>query len=151
MHRAVSKFVHAEDLVIPYGATDLLTAPRITHIIRMDKNEVLKLQLTGFYKEVDLPSGSITTENNTSVQEAIDDAQGVQLSGSGSEELILHEVHSSLDLIGFEHLDVEGEETVLKIPYVITILEKTGEILSIRRNHDEMHPLMRRTPYFVHY
>ena len=151
MQRAVSKFVHAEDLVIPYGATDLLTAPRITHIIRMDKNEVLKLQLTGFYKEVDLPSGSITTENNTSVQEAIDDAQGVQLSGSGSEELILHEVHTSLDLKGFEHLDVEGEETGLKIPYVITILEKTGEILSIRRNHDEMDPLMRRKPYFVHY
>ena len=64
---AVSKFVHAEDLVVPYGATDLLTTPRITHIIRMDKNEVLKLQLAGFYKDIDGPSGSWSADDFSSV------------------------------------------------------------------------------------
>ena len=98
LQRAVSKFVHAEDLVVPYGATDLLTTPRITHIIRMDKNEVLKLQLAGFYKDIDLPGGSSSAEDFSGVKEAIDEAQGVQLSGSGSEELVIHEVHTSLDL-----------------------------------------------------
>ena len=151
LQRPVSKFVHAEDLVVPYGATDLLTAPRITHIIRMDKNEILKLQLTGFYKEIDLPTGSTSSERNTGVQEALDDAQGIQIAGSGSEELVIHEVHTSLDLDGFEHLDDQGEPTGLKTPYIVTILEKTGEILSIRRNYDQMDPLMRRKQYFVHY
>ena len=151
LQRAVSKFVHAEDLVVPYGATDLLTTPRITHIIRMDKNEVLKLQLAGFYKDIDLPSGSSSAEDFSGVKEAIDEAQGVQLSGSGSEELVIHEVHTSLDLAGFEDVDMEGEPTGLKIPYVVTILEATSEILAIRRNYNEMDPLMRRQQYFVHY
>tara|TARA_R110000796_G_scaffold40391_8_gene99938 strand:+ start:4681 stop:7128 length:2448 start_codon:yes stop_codon:yes gene_type:complete len=151
MQRPVSKFVHAEDVVVPYGATDLLTAPRITHIIRMDKNEVLKLQLAGFYKDIELPGSSYSSEDFSGVREAIDDAQGVQLSGSGSEELVLHEVHTSLDLPGFEDMDEEGEPTGLKIPYIVTILESNGDILSIRRNYDEMDPFMRRQSYFVHY
>ena len=151
LQRAVSKFVHAEDVVVPYGATDLLTAPRITHIIRMDKNEVLKLQLAGFYKDIDLPNSSGVSDEYSSVKETIDDAQGIQLSGSGSEELVIHEVHTSLDISGFENVDIEGEPTGLKLPYVVTILESTGEILAIRRNYDEMDPLMRRQQYFVHY
>jgi len=150
LQRAVSKFVHAEDLVVPYSATDLLTSPRITHVIRMDKNEVLKLQLAGFYKSTDLPSG-IDAEDYSEVQESIDKAQGVQLSGSGSEEVTLYEVHTSLDIPGFEDMDAEGEPSGLKLPYVVTIMESTGDILSVRRNYDEQDPLMRRKPYFVHY
>ncbi len=151
LQRAVSKFVHAEDVVVPYGATDLLTTPRITHIIRMDKNEVLKLQLSGFYKDIDLPSGSSSSEDYSGVKEAINEAQGVQLSGSGSEELVIHEVHTSLDLTGFEDTDMEGQPTGLKVPYVVTILESTNQILSIRRNYLEGDALMRRQQYFIHY
>ena len=149
LQRGVSKFVHAEDLVVPYGATDLLTSPRITHVIRMDSNEVRKMQLAGFYRDVDLPSSGDNAEYSE-VKEAIDDAQGVQSSGP-SYEMTLYEVHTALDLDGFEDMDAEGEETGLKIPYIVTILESTGDVLSIRRNYDQNDPLMRRNQYFVHY
>ena len=149
LQRGVSKFVHAEDLVVPYGATDLLTSPRITHVIRMDSNEVRKMQLAGFYRDVDLPSSGDNAECSE-VKEAIDDAQGVQSSGP-SYEMTLYEVHTALDLDGFEDMDAEGEETGLKIPYIVTILESTGDVLSIRRNYDQNDPLMRRNQYFVHY
>lgn len=150
LQRAVSKFVHAEDLVVPYSATDLVTSPRITHIIRMDKNEVLKLQLSGFYRETDISEG-YDAEDYSGVQETIDKAQGVQLSGSGSEEVVLYEVHTSLDIPGFEDLREDGEPSGLKLPYVVTIVESTGEVLSVRRNYDQNDPMMRQKPYFVHY
>jgi len=149
LQRGVSKFVHAEDLVVPYGATDLLTSPRITHVIRMDSNEVRKMQLAGFYRDVDLPSSGDNGEYSD-VKEAIDDAQGVQAAGP-SYEMTLYEVHTALDLDGFEDRDIQGEETGLKIPYIVTILESTGDVLSIRRNYDQNDPLMRRNQYFVHY
>ena len=79
----VSKFVHAEDLIVPYGATDLLTAPRITHVIRMDSNEVRKMQIAGFYRDIDLPTGG-TSESDYSDVRNIDGAQGVQLSGKST-------------------------------------------------------------------
>ena len=150
LQRGVSKFVHAEDLVVPYGATDLLTSPRITHVIRMDSNEIRKMQIAGFYRDVDLPSGGSNSGDYSEVQEAIDDAQGVQLSGP-SYEMTLYEVHTSLDLDGFEDMDAEGEPSGLKMPYIVTILESTGDVLSIRRNYDQNDPLMRRQQYFVHY
>ena len=148
LQRGVSKFVHAEDLVVPYGATDLLTSQRITHIIRMDSNEVRKMQLGDFYRDVDLPSSGDTQFSE--VQEAIDDAQGVQLSGT-PEEMTLYEVHTSLDIEGFEDMTSEGEPSGLKLPYIVTILESTGDVLSIRRNYQESDPMMRRQQYFVHY
>ena len=148
LQRGVSKFVHAEDLVVPYGATDLLTSQRITHIIRMDSNEVRKMQLGDFYRDVDLPRSGDTQFSE--VQEAIDDAQGVQLSGT-PEEMTLYEVHTSLDIEGFEDMTSEGEPSGLKLPYIVTILESTGDVLSIRRNYQESDPMMRRQQYFVHY
>ena len=150
LQRAVSKFVHAEDLVVPYGATDLLTSPRTTHVIRMDKNEVLKLQLSGFYRETDI-GGNMESEDYSEIQESVDKAQGVQMSGSGSEEVTLYEVHTSLDLEGFEDMKADGEMSGLKLPYIVTIVESTGEILSLRRNYSQDDPMMRQNQYFVHY
>ena len=150
LQRGVSKFVHAEDLVVPYGATDLLTAPRITHVIRMDSNEVRKMQIAGFYRDIDLPTGGNNESDYSDVQEAIDGAQGVQLSGQ-SYEMTLYEVHTTLDLEGFEDMDMNGEPSGLRVPYIVTILESTGDILAIRRNYDQNDMLMRRQQYFVHY
>ena len=150
LQRAVSKFVHAEDLVVPYGATDLLTSPRTTHVIRMDKNEVLKLQLSGFYRETDI-DGNMESDDYSEVQESVDKAQGVQMSGSGSEEVTLYEVHTSLDLEGFEDMKADGEMSGLKLPYIVTIVESTGEVLSLRRNYSQDDPMMRQNQYFVHY
>ena len=148
--RAVSQFVHAEDLVVPYGATDLATCPRITHVIKMDSNEVRKLQLAGFYRDVDLPDNGSSGEEMSEVQETINEIQGVHPSNS-SVELTLYEVHTDLDLKGFEDMGNDGAPSGLKLPYIVTIVEDTGEVLSIRRNYEEMDTMMRRKDYFVHY
>ena len=151
MQRAVSKFVHAEDLIVPYNATDLRTSSRITHTVRMGKNEIRKLQLQGFYKDIDLPSTDGGSTNYDEVKETIDDIQGVEKSTSDNEELTLYEIHTDLDLIGFEDIGQDGEPTGLKLPYVVTIVEKSGEVLSIKRNFNEIDPFRRKIPYFVHY
>ena len=150
LQRAVSKFVHAEDIIVPYSATDLLTASRVTHVVTMSKNDIRKLQLTGFYKDVDLPDSDHSATSYTDIKEELDKADGTYPS-SYDEDLIIHEVHTNLDLVGFEDKDEQGEETGLKYPYIVSILEKTGEILSIRRNYDPNDPLMRKKQYFVHY
>ena len=150
LQRAVSKFVHAEDLVVPYNATDLASASRITHIVKMDKNEIRKLQLTGFYSDIDLPGDGYSEEDYSEVQEVIDDVQGMSPTGT-NEDITLYEVHTNLDLPGFEDVDDEGTETGLKLPYIVTICEKNGKVLSIRRNYEQTDPLRRAKPYFVHY
>ena len=148
--RAVSQFVHAEDLVVPYGATDLPTCPRITHVIKMDSNEIRKLQLAGFYRDVDLPDNGSSGEEMSEVKETINEIQGVHPSNA-SVELTLYEVHTDLDLKGFEDMGNDGAPSGLKLPYSVTIVEDTGEVLSIRRNYEEMDTMMKRKDYFVHY
>ena len=149
--RAVSKFIHAEDMIVPYGATDLMSSPRITHRITMDSNEVRKLQLTGFYRDIELPGESESdTAAMSEVEESIDDIQGVHPSGP-SEELTLYEVHTSLDIEGFEDMGANGEPTGLRLPYIITIVADSGDVLSVRRNYPEMDPMKRAKQYFVHY
>ena len=148
--RAVSNFIHAEDLIVPYGATDLASSPRITHRITMDSNEVRKLQLAGFYMDIDVPSEGMESDNFSEVQESINDIQGIHPSNSSS-DLTLYEVHTSLDIEGFEDMDAQGEPTGLKLPYIVTIIEDTNEILSIRRNYLEADPMKRAEKYFVHY
>jgi hypothetical protein len=150
LQRAVSRFVHAEDIIVPYSATDLLTATRVTHVVTMSKNDILKLQLTKFYKDIDLPESDQGASDYTDIKEELDKADGVAPSSS-DEDLVIHEIHTNLDLAGFEDKDEQGEETGLKYPYIVSILEKTGEILSIRRNYDQQDPLMRKKQYFVHY
>ena len=149
--RAVSKFIHAEDMIVPYGATDLLSSPRITHRITMYSNEVRKLQLNGFYRDIDLPSESESyTAAMSEVEESIDDVQGIHPSGP-SDELTLYEVHTSLDIEGFEDMGANGEPTGLRLPYIITIVADSGDVLSVRRNYPEMDPMKRAKQYFVHY
>jgi hypothetical protein len=151
MQRAVSKFVHAEDLIVPYNATDLRTSTRIAHVIRMNKNEIRKLQLSGFYRDIDLPTSDSGGTNYDEVKETISDIEGIDKGTGYNEEITLHEVHTDLDLLGFEDMDSQGEPTGLKMPYVVTIVEKSSEILSIKRNFNESDPLRRKIPYFVHY
>ena len=151
LQRAVSKFVHAEDLIVPYNATDLKTSTRICHVIRMDSNEIRKLQLSGFYRDIELPTSDSDGANYDEVRETIKDIEGIHSESSYNEELTLYEIHTDLDLPGFEDQNQMGENTGLKMPYIVTILEKSGEVLSIKRNFNETDPLRSKIPYFVHY
>ena len=113
--------------------TDLKTSTRICHVIRMDSNEIRKLQLTGFYKDIELPTSEADTDNYDEVKETIKDIEGMS-SSNYNEELTLYEIHTDLDLPGFEDTNPQGEATGLKMPYIVTIVESSGEVLSIKRN-----------------
>ena len=147
LERAVAKFVPAEDLVVPYGASSLETCERVIHIVKMSENQVKKQQVTGFYRDVAIRASD--ADDNNDIQSKYD-----QLEGSEkvlSDQVVLLECHVELDLPGFEDVDVAGESTGLKLPYVVTIDEGTGNVLSIYRNYKELDPLRRRKDYFVHY
>ena len=146
--RAVSRFVKAEDLVVPYTTNDLVTASRITHVIRMTENDVKKLQLSGFYRDVSMGSPSYIKQND--LQDKIDELEGVDRTG-GDDEYTLLEVHGEFDLDGFEDKDENGEPTGLALPYIITICLDTNEVLSIRQNYDPTDPMRRKVEYFTHY
>ena len=147
LDRAVSKFVSAENLVVPYEANDLETCPNITHVVRMSLNDLRKKQLTGFYRDVEvLPS----QEQSNSVIEEIDKIDGVSPSNVDYDCTLL-ECHVDLDLAGYEDTDAEGEETGVKLPYIVTISQDNGKVLSIRRNYEENDPIFKKIQYFVHY
>jgi len=146
--RAVSRFVKAEDLVVPYTTNDLVTASRITHVIRMTENDVKKLQLSGFYRDVDMGSPSYIKQND--LQDKIDELDGVDRTG-GDDEYTLLEVHGEFDLEGFEDKDENDEPTGLALPYIITVCLDTNEVLSIRQNYDPTDPMRRKVEYFTHY
>ena len=147
--RAVSKFVPAEDLIVPYAATDLATAGRYTHVVRMSENDIRKLQVGGVYRDVELSPSDID-ESDTTIRGKADDIQGLR-PGYSDEMLTLYEVHIDLDLEGFEDMDAEGEPTGIKLPYIVTMDEASGQILSVVRNYREMDMLRRKRQYFVHY
>ena len=147
--RAVSKFIPSEDLIVPYAATDLHSATRITHVIDMSINDIKKLQQVGFYRDVDISTGSLLADDVDDVQSEIDELQGVSPSYDDDDTCRVHEVHTELDLEGYEDLDSEGEETGIKLPYIITIAN--DKVLSIRRNYKETDQLKQRINYFVHY
>jgi len=147
--RAVSKFVPAEDLVVPYSATDLATAERYTHVVRMTYNDIRKMQVGGIYRDVSL-SISEDDESDSTIRGKADEIQGLR-PGYSDEMYTLHEVHVDLDLEGFEDMDAEGEPTGIKLPYIVTMDEASGQILSIVRNWREMDPLRRKRQFFVHY
>ena len=146
--RAVSRFVKAEDLVVPYTTNDLVTASRITHVIRMTENDLKKLQLSGFYRDVSMGSPSYIKQND--LQDKIDELEGVDRTG-GDDEYTLLEVHGEFDLDGFEDKDENDEPTGLALPYIITICLDTNEVLSIRQNYDPTDPMRRKVEYFTHY
>ena len=145
--RAVSKFIGAEDLIIPYTATDLTTAPRVTHVLRMDENELRKMQVAQVFRDVELRTSDLEDDP---VKDKIDKIEGVSKSYSDDVYSVL-EMHVNLDVEGFEDMDQEGEPTGIKLPYIVTLDHGSGEILSIRRNYDADDPFKRKRQYFVHY
>ena len=145
--RAVSKFVPAQDLVVPYAASDLATASRVTHVLRMDANDVRKMQIAGFYKDVEL---SKHEQGEDEVRQKIDEIQGTSKSYTDEVFTIL-EMHVDLDIEGFEDMGPDGQPTGIALPYIVTIDEGSGQVLAIRRNFEEGAGLAKKTQYFVHY
>jgi len=147
LNRAVSKFVPAEHLVVPYETSDLESCPNITQSIRMSLNDLRKKQVAGFY--LDIPVIPAQGDSN-SVSDEIDNIDGVSSSQIDYDCTIL-ECHVDLDLEGYEDTDEDGEATGIKIPYVVTISQDNGQILSIRRNYREDDEKRKKIQYFVHY
>jgi len=147
--RAVSKFIPAQDLVVPYSASDLQTASRVTHVLRMDDNEVAKMQYAGIYRDVDLKASEDIEENP--VRQKVNELEG--LSKNYSEDVLtILEFHATLDIEGFEDIDpATGEPTGINLPYIVTLDHSSGQVLAIRRNYDEEDILKRKRQYFVHY
>tara|TARA_R110002096_G_scaffold5403_1_gene25227 strand:+ start:2174 stop:4621 length:2448 start_codon:yes stop_codon:yes gene_type:complete len=147
LDRAVSKFVPAENLVVPYETADLASCPNITQVVRMSLNDLRKRQVAGVYLDVDvIPSQGETT----SLSGELDRIEGVDPSQIDYDCTIL-ECHVDLDLEGYEDVDDDDEFTGIKIPYIVTISEDNGQILSIRRNYLEDDPLRKKINYFTHY
>jgi chaperonin GroES len=143
MKRACAKFVAGEDLVINYMATDLESADRITHIIKTSGNDVRKQQLQGFYRDIELPTGQIDSDD---VADKVDELDGAEKNyGSSDEEHTILEMHINADVPGFE--DTSG----VKLPYIVSIDQYSQEILSIKRNYKENDPNFMKNHYFVHY
>ena len=145
--RAVSKFVPAENLVVPYETSDLETCPNITQVIRMSLNDLRKKQVAGFYIDMPVIPAQGDSDAISSELERIDGVSASQI----DYDCTLLECHVDLDLEGYEDKDEEGEPTGIKIPYVVTISQDNGQILSIRRNYREDDDRMRKIQYFVHY
>jgi hypothetical protein len=147
LDRAVSKFVPAEQLVVPYETSDLETCPNITQVIRMPLNELRKKQVSGFYLDIDVIPAQ--AELN-SVEKELDRIDGSEPSQIDYDCTIL-ECHADLDLQGHEEVDDEGEPTGIKVPYVVSISQDNGQVLSIRRNYKEDDKTKAKIQYFVHY
>ena len=150
LNRAVSKFVSPEDLIVPYEASDISSAERVTHAINMSRNEIKKQQLSGFYADVDIKSSSYDPDDDD-VQKEIDEIEGMSPSYAEDRDHTVYEVHTILDLAGFEDVDKDGKPTGLKLPYIVTIDESSQTVLSIRRNYVEGDPYKNKINYFVQY
>ena len=146
LRRPVSKFIPAEDLVVPYYASDLKDTDRITHVQRLTENEVLKQMAAGFYRDVELPNPG--TDSTDKVQNKINELEGVKKTGDDYLHTIL-EMHVDLHLDDYEKFDSKAKK--IKIPYVVTIDEGSNEVLSIYRNYRPDDPSYKRIEYFVHY
>ena len=147
MGRQVSKFVQAEDLLVPYNATDLNSAERVTHIIKMLPNDLRKLQVSGFYDDVEVKGGDGEQSDLDYTKEEL---TGVEKVGS-YEEITLYETHCYLDLEDFPDVDAENEPTGIKLPYIVTVSADSGDVLSVYRNYDATDMQKRKKQFFVHY
>jgi len=146
--RAVSKFIPAEDVVIPYNTTDMESCERITHVVKMMGNELRKKQVGGMYRDIDISASSV--DKNEAGQK-YDELDGVQETYN-AEDIVLLEFHCDLDIPGFEDKNATtGESTGIKLPYVVTVDEGSGKVLSIYRNYAEGDILRKKIQYFVHY
>ena len=145
--RAVSKFVPAENLVVPYETADLETCPNITQVVRMSLNDLRKRQIYGTYLDVEVIPAQ---KEMSSLDGEMDRIEGLEPNQIDYDCTIL-EVHADLDLEGYEELDDEGEPTGIKVPYIVTISEDNGQILSVRRNYQEEDELKKKIQYFTHF
>ena len=145
--RAVSKFIPAEDLVVPYSATSLDDADAIIHVIKISSNDLRKQQVGGFYKDIDLGQPPMVTDQLKQKEREI---EGIRAEKQDDIYTLL-ECHVNLDIEGFEDKDASGEPTGIKLPYIVTIEEGSREVLSIRRNYKAEDPLKNKINYFVHF
>ena len=148
MQRAVSKFIQAEDLVVPYNATSLDDAEAIMHVLKISENDLRKQQVAGFYKDVDLGEPGDVIENPLERKEK--QLEGIR-KGKQEDVFTLIECHVNIDLEGFEDRSPDGEITGIKLPYIVTIEENSRDILSIRRNFNANDVLKQKIQYFVHF
>jgi hypothetical protein len=146
LERQASIFVPAEDIVVPYGASNLQTAERVTHVMRKTKNEVLKLQVAGFYRDIDLGDPVMVMDE---VEKKIAEKMGFRATTDDRFKLL--EMHVDLDLPGYEHKDEDGKTTGIALPYVVTIEKGTSNVLSIRRNWQPDDKTHAKRNHFVHY
>jgi len=144
--RQVAVFIPAEDIVVPYGASNLETAERVTHVMRKTENEILKLQEAGFYSDVELGEPGYELDD---IEKQKAEEQG--MSAIQDDRFRILEMHVDLDLPGFEHTDKKGEPTGIALPYVVTVEKGTGTVLAIRRNWYEGDKLHLKRQHFVHY
>ena len=148
--RAVSKFVPADDLVVPYTATSLDDAETVIHVIKISENDLRKQQVNGFYSDIELSKPSDVTDADK-VSDKERELEGVTKSGKAEKLYTLLECHVNIDLEGFEDVGQDGEPTGIKLPYVVTIEEGSQKVLSIRRNFAPNDPLKNKIQYFVHF
>ena len=148
LDRPSSLFVPAEDVVVNYGASDLETCERATHVMRKSSNSVRKMQVNGFYRDIDIPDGS---QKNSDITKKYNEITGESDTYNYDQSHTILEMQVDLDLEGFEDTDENGEETGIAIPYVVTIDYPSGTILSIRRNYFEDDDKKLRRMHFVHY
>ena len=148
LDRPCSLFVPAEDVVVNYGASDLETCERATHVMKKSSNDVRKMQVSGFYRDIDLPDAS---PNSSDVAKKYDEMTGETDTYNLDNRHILLEMQVNLDLEGFEDTDESGEPTGIALPYVVTLDYPSGIVLSIRRNYYEDDIKKLRRMHFVHY
>ena len=146
--RAVSKFVPADDLVVPYSATSLEDAEAIIHVIKISENALRKQQVNGFYRDVEITKPSETEDKVSKKERELD---GTKKTGKVEDMYTLLECHVNLDIEGFEDIGQDGQPTGIKLPYIVTIDEGSREVLSIKRNFEQNDPKKQKIEYFVHF
>lgn len=145
--RPVSRFIPAEDVIVPYSATDVATAERITHVFKLSENEFRKLQVAGVYAEVEVKASSGESDEIT---EEYDRLEGIQPTGT-NEQLTFYECHCYLDLPEYPDLMPDGEESGIKLPYIVTLCKDSSDVVSIRRNYSPEDPRKDKIDHFVQY
>jgi len=145
--RAVSKFVPADDLIVPYSANSLEDAEAIVHVVKISENDLRKQQVAGFYRDINLGTPPVT-ENQLEDKKL--QLEGISKDGQEDQYTLL-EIHTNLDLDNYEDLDESGEPTGIKLPYIVTIAQSNNKILSIRRNYQPTDPLKKKIQYFVQF
>jgi hypothetical protein len=146
LNRQVSMFVPAEDIVVPYGASNLESAERVTHVMRKTENDLLRLQHSGFYRDIDLGTPDNVLDE---VEKKIAEKLGFRATSDDRYKVL--EMHVNLDLPGYEHTDDEGEPTGIALPYVVTIEKGSNTVLAIRRNWNPDDETFKKRQHFVHY